>query len=64
MSDSSNKALLPDGLRDALPPDAAHEAAMIERLMQFVGAQGYERVEPPLVFFASLCSHGAYARRS
>ena len=59
MSDSSNKALLPDGLRDALPPDAAHEAAMIERLMQIVGSQGYERVEPPLVEFEDSLLDGA-----
>ena len=59
MSDSSNKALLPDGLRDALPPDAAHEAAIIERLMQIVGAQGYERVEPPLVEFEDSLLDGA-----
>jgi len=59
MSDSSSKALLPDGLRDALPPDAAHEAAIIERLMQIVGARGYERVEPPLVEFEDSLLDGA-----
>ena len=59
MSDSSSKALLPDGLRDALPPDAAHEAAIIERLMQVVGSRGYERVEPPLVEFEDSLLSGA-----
>ena len=59
MSDSSSKALLPDGLRDALPPDAAHEAAIIERLMQVVGSRGYERVEPPLVEFEDSLLGGA-----
>ena len=59
MSDSSSKALLPDGLRDALPPDAAHEAAIIERVMQIVCARGYERVEPPLVEFEDSLLDGA-----
>ena len=59
MSDSSNKALLPDGLRDTLPPDAVHEAAIIDRLMQIVGARGYERVEPPLVEFEDSLLDGA-----
>ncbi|MBO89153.1 MAG: ATP phosphoribosyltransferase regulatory subunit [Rickettsiales bacterium] len=59
MSDSSSKALLPDGLRDTLPPDAAHEAAIIDRLMQIVGARGYERVEPPLVEFEDSLLDGA-----
>lgn len=59
MSDAPNKALLPDGLRDALPPDAAHEAAIVERLLQIVGAHGYERVDPPLVEFEDSLLEGA-----
>jgi len=43
--------LLPAGLRDGLPPDAAHRAAVIERLIAQFTAHGYERVEPPLVEF-------------
>ena len=59
MSDALNNALLPDGLRDALPPDAAHEAAIVERLLQIVGAHGYERVDPPLVEFEDSLLEGA-----
>jgi ATP phosphoribosyltransferase regulatory subunit len=51
-SDSdARRALLPAGLRDGLPPDAAHRATVIERLIAELGAHGYERVEPPLVEF-------------
>jgi len=47
----ARRALLPAGLRDGLPPDAAHGAAVIERLMAELAAHGYERVDPPLVEF-------------
>ncbi len=43
--------LLPAGLKDGLPPDAACEAAMVERLMAAFAAWGYERVKPPLLEF-------------
>lgn len=57
MSDSSPTTLLPNGLHDVLPPEAAHEAAAIERLMKELAGTGYERVKPPLVEFeASLFS--------
>jgi ATP phosphoribosyltransferase regulatory subunit len=49
--DAARRALLPAGLRDGLPPDAAHRAAVIERLVAEFTAHGYERVEPPLVEF-------------
>lgn len=45
------RALLPEGLRDDLPPWAEHEAQMTDRLMKKVGCYGYERVAPPLVEF-------------
>ncbi|MGE4218793.1 MAG: ATP phosphoribosyltransferase regulatory subunit [Alphaproteobacteria bacterium] len=51
MNDAANKALLPDGLRDGLPPEAEHEAAVTARLLAAFAARGYERVEPPLVEF-------------
>jgi len=51
MADSAETALLPAGLHDLLPPDAAHEAALIERLMEAFAARGYDRVKPPLVEF-------------
>jgi ATP phosphoribosyltransferase regulatory subunit len=46
-----NPALLPSGLRDLLPPDAATEAATVEALMEVFAAHGYERIRPPLLEF-------------
>jgi ATP phosphoribosyltransferase regulatory subunit len=51
MSEVGAKALLPAGLRDLLPPEAAHEARLRESLMATLAAHGYERVNPPLVEF-------------
>jgi len=42
-------SLLPAGLQDVLPPEAAHEAAVVERLMGVFASHAYERVKPPLV---------------
>ncbi|MBM3561300.1 MAG: ATP phosphoribosyltransferase regulatory subunit, partial [Alphaproteobacteria bacterium] len=46
-----NRALLPAGLHDLLPPDAAHEAAAVSRLLATFAAHGYQQVKPPLVEF-------------
>lgn len=43
--------LLPAGLADVLPGDAAFEAAMVERVMAVFAAWGYDRVKPPLMEF-------------
>ncbi|WP_372005836.1 ATP phosphoribosyltransferase regulatory subunit [Tistrella mobilis] len=51
MIDDRQRALLPNGLQDLLPPDAAFEAQTIERLMAHFAAEGYARVKPPLVEF-------------
>ena len=51
MEESVNKALLPDGLRDGLPPDAGQEADLHNLLLRTFASRGYERVEPPLVEF-------------
>ncbi len=51
MNEATRKALLPDGLRDVLPPDAAHEATVAARLVGAFAARGYHRVDPPLVEF-------------
>jgi len=59
MSESTRKALLPDGLRDALPPDAAHEAAVASRLVGAFASRGYQRVDPPLVEFEDSLLDGA-----
>ncbi|WP_150006023.1 ATP phosphoribosyltransferase regulatory subunit [Iodidimonas muriae] len=45
------RALLPEGLRDDLPPWAEHEAHMVDRLMSVAAGRGYRRVAPPLVEF-------------
>src|SRR5215469_3467560 len=48
---SEPSALLPAGLQDVLPPEATHEAAVVERLMESFALHAYERVKPPLVEF-------------
>lgn len=64
-SDTSNrpenradKALLPAGMSDVLPPDAAFEAAIAEQVMAEFGANGYDRVKPPLLEFEQNLLHG------
>jgi len=59
MTDAVNKALLPDGLRDVLPPDADNEAAVTRRLVATFAARGYQRVDPPLVEFEDSLLDGA-----
>jgi ATP phosphoribosyltransferase regulatory subunit len=51
MDKTAEPGLLPQGARDILPPDAAFEAAMVERLMACFAERGYERVKPPLIEF-------------
>lgn len=51
MAEKATNALLPAGLRDVLPPEAAHEARVVEALLAQFAAHGYERVRPPLVEF-------------
>jgi ATP phosphoribosyltransferase regulatory subunit len=48
---TDTRALLPNGLRDILPPDAAFEAATVEGLMAAFSGHGYDRVKPPLIEF-------------
>jgi len=59
MTEVVNKALLPDGLRDVLPPDADHEAAVAQRLVATFAARGYQRIDPPLVEFEDSLLDGA-----
>ena len=61
METDADKALLPPGLGDILPPDAALEAAVVERLLATFAAHGYERVKPPLVEFEESLLAGAGA---
>ncbi len=50
MSETS-RTLLPEGLRDVLPPDAGFESDVVERLKRQFAANGYALVQPPLVEF-------------
>jgi len=51
MKDILNKALLPEGLQDLLPPDVAREAALGARLLDCFHGHGYQRVKPPIIEF-------------
>lgn len=51
MSDNSDKALLPAGMSDVLPPDAGFETENLEQLMAEFAAHGYLRIKPPLIEF-------------
>ena len=65
MNQFTNRALLPAGMTDALPPHAAFEAETVERLMASFAAHGYERVKPPLIEFEdSLLASGGAALAS
>lgn len=61
MNESLHKALLPEGLRDLLPPDARIEAEVVARLMAVLAGHGYERVKPPLAEFEENLLSGAGA---
>ena len=51
VNDNDHRGLLPAGLGDLLPPDAAREARAIDTAIERFAAWGYERVKPPLVEF-------------
>jgi len=51
MNDNENQALLPAGMSDTLPPNAAFEAAALDRLMAAFATHGYSQVKPPLIEF-------------
>ena len=61
MNEALHPALLPQGLRDLLPPDAAWEAEVVARLMAVLASHGYERVKPPLAEFEDNLLSGAGA---
>jgi len=50
MSETS-RTLLPEGLRDVLPPDAGFESDAVDRLKRQFAANGYALVQPPLMEF-------------
>ena len=51
MNDITDKALLPAGMQDGLPPEAAQESAAAARLMSHFDQWGYGHVKPPLMEF-------------
>lgn len=61
MTELERKALLPAGLRDILPPEAAFEAEIRETLASAFASHGYDRVKPPLVEFEDSLMSGAGA---
>jgi ATP phosphoribosyltransferase regulatory subunit len=61
MTEQPSKALLPPGMNDILPPDAAFETRMVERLLSVFRASGYEQVKAPLVEFEDSLLGGAGA---
>lgn len=61
MNDNDHRSLLPAGLGDMLPPEAALEARVVETLMACCAAHGYERVKPPLIEFEQSLLAGAGA---
>ena len=61
MNDTLHRALLPQGLRDLLPPAAEAEAGMVARLVAALASHGYEHVQPPLMEFEENLLSGAGA---
>jgi len=61
MNEDASRALLPAGLRDLLPPEAAQEARLRESLLACLAARGYELVKPPLIEFEDSLLAGAGA---
>jgi ATP phosphoribosyltransferase regulatory subunit len=50
-------ALLPEGFRDRLPPEAEAIARLLRVVVDRVAAHGYERVQPPLAEYEAGLSH-------
>jgi ATP phosphoribosyltransferase regulatory subunit len=61
MNEGLHPALLPQGFRDLLEPDAAHEAEVVARLVAVLERHGYERVKPPLAEYEDNLLSGAGA---
>ncbi|MEM6833122.1 MAG: ATP phosphoribosyltransferase regulatory subunit [Pseudomonadota bacterium] len=51
MDDAVNNGLLPEGLRDGLPPRAAHNTHVVRALEDHFARNGYALVAPPLIEF-------------
>jgi len=61
MTAPAEKGLLPAGLEDVLPPLAAHESAVVERLIAAFQSHGFDRVKPPMLEFEEALLTGAGA---
>ncbi len=55
--------LLPEGLRDRLPPQAQALASLVRTLTDVCGGQGYERVAPPLIEYEASLASGSSRER-
>jgi len=64
MNELVTRALLPAGLRDALPPEADQEAETVWRVTQVFARYGYARVKPPMVEFEESLLAGSQAGMS
>jgi len=64
MNELVTRALLPAGLRDALPPEADQEAEIVWRVTQVFARFGYARVKPPMVEFEDSLLAGSQAGMS
>ncbi len=64
MNELVTRALLPAGLRDALPPEADQEAEIVWRVTQVFARFGYSRVKPPMVEFEESLLAGSQAGMS
>ena len=62
--EAGQRALLPNGLRDVLPPEAAQESLAIKTLLGCFGGYGYQLVKPPLVEFEASLLEGASPKMS
>ncbi|HET9146757.1 MAG TPA: ATP phosphoribosyltransferase regulatory subunit [Acetobacteraceae bacterium] len=58
---SFNKALLPAGFADVLPPDAEIEGRLVATLLEGFGSHGYQQVKPPLLEFEATLLTGSGA---
>ncbi|MEJ1996153.1 MAG: ATP phosphoribosyltransferase regulatory subunit [Limibacillus sp.] len=61
MTSSGEKALLPVGMVDLLPPQAEQEADSVAIAIHTLSSHGYERVKPPMLEFEETLFEGAGA---
>jgi ATP phosphoribosyltransferase regulatory subunit len=61
MSNTGEKALLPAGMVDLLPPQAEQEAEAVATAIATLAAHGFERVKPPMLEFEETLFEGAGA---